>query len=98
MPITKALVDIICELLSDTDSPLIREPVVKAILLILGNSIEKYVLENVDSAMEDLCTNLLTIPKETNTNVLYLETDEFVENLVLSLPGEYTKVTFDIDN
>ncbi|CAH1114966.1 unnamed protein product [Psylliodes chrysocephalus] len=86
MPITKALVDIICELLSDTDSPLIREPVVKAILLILGNSIEKYVLENVDSAMEDLCTNLLTIPKETNTNVLYLETDEFVENLVLSLP------------
>ncbi|CAG9862617.1 unnamed protein product [Phyllotreta striolata] len=85
LPITKALVDITCELLADTDSPLIREPVTKAVLLVIGNTLEQTVVDKVDDVMENLCVNLLTIPEKSNTNVLFLEPDEFTESLVLGL-------------
>ncbi|XP_050498928.1 uncharacterized protein LOC114334891 isoform X2 [Diabrotica virgifera virgifera] len=93
LPITKALVDIACELLSDTDSPLIREPVIKALFLTLGHSVEKYVINIMDLSMDYLCTNLMTIPEFTNNNVLYLEMDVFVESIVASFPDSL-KLTF----
>ncbi|XP_072379502.1 uncharacterized protein [Diabrotica undecimpunctata] len=93
LPITKALVDIACELLSDTDSPLIREPVIKVLFLTLGHSVEKYVINIMDCSMDYLCTNLMTIPEFTNNNVLYLEMDVFVESIVASFPDSL-KLTF----
>ncbi|KAG5891387.1 hypothetical protein JTB14_020115 [Gonioctena quinquepunctata] len=86
LPITKALVDIMCELLADTDSPLIREPLVKTIMLTLGNRLEKFVISKVEEAMEDLCVNLISIPETTNQNTLNLELDVFVEAVLDSFP------------
>ncbi|XP_057652629.1 uncharacterized protein LOC130891737 isoform X1 [Diorhabda carinulata] len=96
LPITKSLIDIACELLSDTDSPFITEPVIKAILLIAGNAIENSLVDKMDQLMEDLCTNLLTVPEVSNSNELNLEMDIFVQLILASIPDS-VKVVFGKD-
>lgn len=88
LPITKSLVDILCELLVDTDTPFIQEPIIKAILLGLGFSIENYVISTVDTAMEDFCEHLLTIPEKSNQKTLNMDLEVYVEAMLNSLPGK----------
>lgn len=88
LPITKSLVDVFCELLADTDTPFIQEPIIKAILLGLGYSIENYVISAVDTAMEDFCENLLTIPEKSNQRTLNMDLEVYVEAMLNSLPGK----------
>ncbi|KAJ8959852.1 hypothetical protein NQ318_011585 [Aromia moschata] len=86
LPITKALVDIMCELLADTQSPFLQEPLVKAILLSVGNVVQKVAIGKGDRFVEDLMTNLITIPERSNQETLFLEMDAYVEALLSSLP------------
>lgn len=88
LPITKSLVDIFCELLADTDTPFIQEPIIKAILLGLGFSIENYIVSTVDTAMQDFCENLLTIPEKSNQKTLHMDLEVYVETLLNCLPGK----------
>lgn len=87
LSITKSLVDICCELLADTETPFIQEPVIKAILLALGYSIENYIIATVDTSMEYFCENLLTIPEKSNQNTLSIDLEVYVEAILNSLPG-----------
>lgn len=89
LPITKSLVDILCELLSDTDTFFIQEPIVKAVLLGLGERIEKYVLSNLDAIMNNFCENLLIIPEKSNQKTLNMDLDMYVEALLCSVPGMF---------
>ncbi|KAJ8984941.1 hypothetical protein NQ317_012192 [Molorchus minor] len=93
LPITKALVDIMCELLADTNSPFLQEPLVKAILLSFGTSIQNIVISKIDGYMECLLTDLITIPETSNYNTLSLEMDAYVEALLNGLP-DVVNVTF----
>lgn len=88
LPITKSLVDIFCELLADTDTPFIQEPIIKAVLLGLGFSIENYIISTVDTAMQDFCENLLTIPEKSNQKTLNMDLEVYVETLTNCLPGK----------
>lgn len=87
LPITKALVDIFCELLADTDTPFIQEPIIKAVLLGLGYSIENFIISTVDGDMANLCENLLIIPEKSNQNTLYIDSEVYVDAILNSLPG-----------
>lgn len=89
LPITTSLVDIVCELLSDTDTFFIQEPIVKAILLGLGEAIEKYVITTVDAAMNNFCKNLLTIPEKSNQSTLIMDLDVYIEAILSSIPGTF---------
>ncbi|CAH1155933.1 unnamed protein product [Phaedon cochleariae] len=93
LPVTKALLDIVCELLAEADSPFVREPLVKAILLTFGNTMEHFILSQVDAAMDKLCVDLIVIPKVTNQNTLSLEKNSFVEAIFSGLP-DAVKLTF----
>lgn len=88
LPITKSLIDIVCESLADTDTFFIQEPIVKALLLGLGEAIEKYVTSTVDGAMNNFCENLLSIPEKSNQNTLNMDIDAYVEALLCSSPGK----------
>lgn len=92
LPITKCLVDILCELLSDTETPLIQEPVIKAVLLGLGYSIENSVISTADRIMDNFCENLLTIPEKSNQKTLIMDLEDFVEAILNSLPGKICNI------
>ncbi|XP_018560919.1 uncharacterized protein LOC108903275 isoform X2 [Anoplophora glabripennis] len=93
LPITKTLLDIMCELLADTNSPFLQEPFVKAILLSLGNTIEGFVISKADEIIQSLCTDLITIPKSNETNTLPMEMDVYIDALLSSIP-DAVKLTF----
>ncbi|XP_074031796.1 uncharacterized protein isoform X2 [Leptinotarsa decemlineata] len=86
LPITKALIDSMCELLADSDSPLIQEPLVKTLMLIVGKVLEEFINSEVDGAIADLCVNLFRIPELSNQDTLFLELDDFVEIMMKNLP------------
>lgn len=88
------LLDIVCELLADTNSPIVQEPMVKAVLLLLGPTIERKVTSLLDNAMEYLAENLIKIPETSNTNVLSMDMDDYIEGIESSSPGEYLRGTF----
>lgn len=94
LPITKCLVDIFCELLADTETPLIQEPVIKAVLLGLGYSIENTVISTADRIMDNFCENLLTIPEKSNQKTLNMDLEDFVEAILNSLPGKIRNILY----
>lgn len=96
LPITKCLVDIFCELLADTESPFIQEPVIKAVLLGLGYSIEKNVISTADRILDNFCENLLSIPEKSNQRTLNIDLENFVEAILNSLPGKTFNTIFKI--
>ncbi|KAL1495045.1 hypothetical protein ABEB36_010528 [Hypothenemus hampei] len=79
IPMTKAIVDILSELLSDTNSPLIQEPIIKAVLLLFGPVTEDKITAVLNNAMEYLAENLVTIPEKTNSTVLTMDIEEYVK-------------------
>lgn len=92
LPITKCLVDIFCELLADTETPLIQEPVIKAVLLGLGYSIENSVISTADRSMNNFCENLLTIPEKSNQKTLNMDLEVFVDAILNSQPGKIRNI------
>ncbi|CAH1966150.1 unnamed protein product [Acanthoscelides obtectus] len=93
LPVTRALVDIICELLADTSSPFVQEPIVKGFLLMLGPTMEHFLVRQVDKMVEKLCVELIRIPDKTNQTTLDLEMTTYMDALLESLP-ESVKMTF----
>ncbi|KAJ8914548.1 hypothetical protein NQ315_010012 [Exocentrus adspersus] len=93
LPITRALLDIMCELFADTNSPFLQEPLIKVILLSLGDSIERFVISKTDALVQNVCTSLISIPETSYTKTLFLEMDEYIEALLSCLP-DAVKLTF----
>lgn len=88
MPLTKTLLDVMCELLADTNSPLVQEPVVKSLLLLFGPIVEQHLERFIDQGMNYLAENLISIPETPNIKVLSLDIDEFVISIENSVPGK----------
>lgn len=86
LPVTKALIDVLCELLSDSGSPFLQEPMIKAVMLILGPSIENFVISKVNWLSEDFSRNLFTIPESSDYKVLTIDIETFVDGILTSLP------------
>ncbi|XP_076265572.1 uncharacterized protein LOC143199568 isoform X2 [Rhynchophorus ferrugineus] len=86
MPITKTLLDIFCELLTDTKSPLIQEPVIKGVLLSCGSLIERNIDECIQQTEVYLADHLVDIPEESKMNILSMELNEYIEAIRSSFP------------
>ncbi|XP_066248103.1 uncharacterized protein [Euwallacea similis] len=86
MPITKAVFDIICELLEDANSSIIQEPIVKGSLLLFGSVIEQHITSFVDKGMDHLAKNLVTIPEKINSEVLSMDIENYVCCIEKSIP------------
>lgn len=87
LPITKALLDIFCELLSDAkSSPFKQEPVIRSILLLLGNYIENNVVSIVNFYTNYLCTNA-KIPVDYEISTLTLTVEDYVDALLTGIPS-----------
>ncbi|KAF5294329.1 hypothetical protein FQR65_LT10782 [Abscondita terminalis] len=87
IPITKVLVDIVCELLADTDTCLLQETVVKALLLLIGNNTEDYITKQADSLLHNVNKIVGKLPENTNQDVLPMKLDEMVYICMKKCPG-----------
>lgn len=91
LPLTRSIVDILCELLADDpDTPFIQEPMVKAFLLLFGLKMEKFIETNLDDWVQYFGTHLFTIPESSVVETLDFELDEFVDAVSNSLPGNFS--------
>uniref|UniRef100_A0AAR5QF37 PXA domain-containing protein n=1 Tax=Dendroctonus ponderosae TaxID=77166 RepID=A0AAR5QF37_DENPD len=88
LPITKVIFDIVCELLVDTSSSLIQEPVIKAALLLFGTALEEQVATLMKDFLEHLAESLVTIPEKSNTRVLSMDIEEYVGAIENSSPDK----------
>lgn len=88
LPLTRSIVDILCELLADdVNTPFIQEPIVKAFLLSFGLKMEQFIEKNVDNFMEYFGTHLFTIPESTVIQTLEIDLEDFVDAILTSFPG-----------
>lgn len=88
LPITKVILDIMCELLVDTSSSLIQEPIIKAALLLFGSVLEEQVATLLNDFLEHLAESLITIPEKSNTRVLSMDIEEYVGAIETSSSGK----------
>ncbi|XP_066155757.1 uncharacterized protein [Euwallacea fornicatus] len=86
MPITKAVLDIICELLEDTNSSIVQEPIVKGSLLLFGPVIEQHITSFVDKGLDYFAKNLVTIPEKINSEVLSMDMENYICCIEKSIP------------
>ena len=87
LPVTKALLDILCELLADTkDTSLTQEPVIKSVLLLFGNYIEESVITQANYYLRYCCANA-KISAESKVDTLSLELEEFIDVVLSGVPG-----------
>ncbi|XP_060529839.1 uncharacterized protein LOC132704092 isoform X4 [Cylas formicarius] len=86
IPIIKTIMDIWCELLANTTSPLIQEPIVKALLLLFGSPLEKVIGLKIAAMLGLLVSNLNSIPDQTNTKTLSMDFDEYITILSNACP------------
>ncbi|KAF5303294.1 hypothetical protein FQA39_LY10033 [Lamprigera yunnana] len=87
IPITKVLVDIVCELLADTKISLLQESVVKALLLFIGNYTEEYVTKQSDSLLHNINKIVGKLPENTNQEVFALQLDEMAKICLKKFPA-----------
>ncbi|CAH1122474.1 unnamed protein product [Ceutorhynchus assimilis] len=81
IPITKVVLDLFCELFADTNSPLVQEPMIKAVLLVFGQTMEQKIISLIAQLVEYFAENLVTIPESTNSNVLSMDIDEYIKSI-----------------
>ncbi|XP_030766630.1 uncharacterized protein LOC115890525 isoform X2 [Sitophilus oryzae] len=86
IPVTKVLLDIFCELLADSNSPLIQEPVIKGILLTCGSYVECKIENQIHESLAHFAEHLVTIPETSNTNVLLMDLDDYIEAMKSGIP------------
>lgn len=91
LPVTKALFDILCELLADNkNTSLTQEPVIKSTLLLFGNYIEENILTQANYYLRYCCANA-KIPSESEIETLSFELEEFVDIVLSGIPGKFIK-------
>ncbi|XP_063907391.1 uncharacterized protein LOC135125674 [Zophobas morio] len=89
LPVTKALLDILCELLADTkDTSLTQEPVIKSVLLLFGNYIEESVITQANYYLRYCCANA-KISAESKVDTLSLELEEFIDVVLSGVPDYF---------
>ncbi|KAK4878397.1 hypothetical protein RN001_010903 [Aquatica leii] len=87
VPITKVLLDIICELIDDTKICLLQETVIKALLLLVGNYTEDYVTKQSDALLHNVNKIVGKLPESSNHEVLPMKLDEMVHICLKKFPG-----------
>lgn len=90
IPLAISLVNIFCELVSDSKAVITREPIIKSILLIFGENIDHTVLNLVNLFIEHILS-VTEIPTENKNTTLNLEMDTYVDLLSSCIP-EYLKL------
>ncbi|XP_049823486.1 uncharacterized protein LOC109595505 isoform X2 [Aethina tumida] len=97
LPVTKAIIGIICELLADTESLLIQESLVKAIVLSFGNTIENRIVSQTENFINNLCANLFRIPETTINQTLDMNLESYISAILSSFP-DYMVIIFSQQN
>ncbi|KAF2900775.1 hypothetical protein ILUMI_05405 [Ignelater luminosus] len=92
VPITKALVDIICELISDTNTCLLQESVIKTLLLLIGNYSEEILVKHSDGLLHNVNKHVGKLPENINQDVLAMKLNEMVKICMGLFPGPAKKL------
>ncbi|XP_017781714.1 PREDICTED: uncharacterized protein LOC108566375 isoform X2 [Nicrophorus vespilloides] len=93
IPMTKALIDLICELIEDTFPPLVKENVVKVLLLTVGNSAESKLHEIGEKLIKAINGCIGKIPKFDGPTIpCPMKIDELVNLCSECIPGTVMKL------
>ncbi|XP_045474844.1 uncharacterized protein LOC123680793 isoform X6 [Harmonia axyridis] len=84
VPLTRTFIDIICELIADSDSFASQEPFIKFLLLVFGKSMDEMIISKVEDLFDNLCVT--EVPKSLDCKVLTMDFDVYVEYLISVLP------------
>lgn len=90
IPLTKAVIDICCELIVDTNSSLVQESVVKIILVLIGKNSEDVLDKNMDKFIKNINSFIGKLPEYRNQDTLPMKFDKMLEICVASCPSKYT--------
>lgn len=86
IPITKTLMDLMCELIFDSNSYFTQEPVVKAFLVLFGKKSEEEICNYFENAMRNIKYAIGKLPQNENTSCLEIKMDEAIDLFLKSLP------------
>lgn len=88
IPLTKALLDVICECLQDTKCALTQEPVMKALLVLAGSKSEQILTHYAERIVRHINRVIGPLPKNDNDCVMAMELDQLVNELEQSLSSK----------
>lgn len=86
---TKTLVDIICEVISVSNSSLVQEPVVRAFLLLAGQKCEEKMAEGSGNAIKNIRNLIGKLPVVDHQNPLAMKLDDMVDICLSVIPRKY---------
>lgn len=89
IPLTKTIMDIMEELIRDSNTSLRRESISRALLLLIGNYVEQVIEKNAKESL-DLNRFIGKLPESINTNVVSLTMEEMVIACMEVFPGKYS--------
>lgn len=92
IPITKALMDVLCECLIDTNCALKQEPVMKAFLVVAGRKLEN-LLNCYAEKMFLINKSIGPLPKSDNDVPLAMELKEMIKIVEDALPCMYETIS-----
>lgn len=93
IPLTKAFLDVFCELIMDTNSSLVQESVVKIILVVIGQQTEDLLGKHADNVIKNINSLVGKLPVNENQETLPLKFEKLLEICVNSCPCLYQKNT-----
>lgn len=86
IPITKALVDLVCELIEETYPPLVKENIIKTFLLTYGAVVEEKLQELSQQLIKSIAYSIGHLPKMESRHVaMSMKIEDLVEPIAASL-------------
>lgn len=79
IPVAKALLDVLCELVANTNTSLMQESVVKSILLLIGEQMENYLENRSQKIVRNVNSLIGRIPDNSNQNAFPMQLEEMLD-------------------
>lgn len=93
VPVTKTLLEIFCELISDTNTYLVQEPIVKSLLVLFGRPIEHHLDVQSEKMLRNIKKLIGKLPETSNQLPMAMKLAFMVECCFEILPGNYEAIT-----
>lgn len=94
VPLTKALLDVFCELIADTNTSLVQESVVRSILLLIGQETEQFLELEADKLVKNVNRFVGKLPVNRNQETLPMQFEKALEICINCCPGKTSSLLY----
>lgn len=91
VPLTKALLDVFCELIADSNTSFAQESVVRSILVLMGQKTEEFLENQAEYFVRNVNRLIGRLPTTYNAETLPMKFEKFLEICLDSCPSESDK-------